>query len=112
MNNLIKALSEAIKIANEPNPDNFDAVVLDIYDDGTFEIGDRTYSNVTFTQLALLGSERHRYTLTVPKNAYPGWNKWPFQLMEFCAYHAIPISSYEVRDVFGNVRPRAIRTAI
>lgn len=101
--NLVDALIAAIAFSKEPNGENYNACCLSIYEDNTFWINQRCYSNSSFSGYK---ESRDYYCLTVPATAYPAQN-WPLALAEFCARYAIKVTTSERTDLYGKVRPAA-----
>lgn len=95
---LIDALSQAIKIAKEPNEEHFNAVCLKIFSDGTYYVICRCYGNVLFSSPVPITQDS--IDLVVTRDDYPGKN-WPFSLIEFCSMYSIRTSNRIVNDSYG-----------
>lgn len=100
---LLDALIAAINFAREANSENYNACCLKIYEDSTFWITQRCYSNTSFGGTY---ESKDYYCLTVPATAYPG-QAWSFSLVEFCARYAIKVTDRERKDWNGNLSPAA-----
>jgi hypothetical protein len=106
--NLADAIGAAIDYAGDVNSENHNACCLRIYDDSTFWIIERCYSNTSYSgRLMLSGKqEKDSYNLTVAASDYSA-GAWEFGLLEFCARYSIKVSDRVVKDIFDNVRPAA-----
>jgi len=79
----------AIDFAGIPNPENYNACALWIYDDGTYYIGERTYSNVSFSPTMTTG--KAFVIMTVSATDYPV-KELPYKVAHFCAHYGIKLS--------------------
>jgi hypothetical protein len=100
VDNLAAAISKAIDYAKQPNPENFDACSLVIQQGNVFWITGRCYRNTVFSRFL---QKVPQMTLTVPADAIPA-QAWPFEVMEFCGYYGIRISTAEWTTPEGKPR--------
>lgn len=90
-NNLIKAISFAINIAKEKNKENFNSVVLRVYENSTFTIVERCYSNsISSGRREGVHGTLDFCDITISKNTYPVADK-PFNFLVFCVKYQINI---------------------
>jgi hypothetical protein len=93
VDNFIEAMILSIKCAGESNKENFDSVCLRIYEDSTFFIVDRCYSNsISSGRREGIHGKLDFYDLTVSKNTYPVADK-PFRFLEFCVKYQIKLNN-------------------
>lgn len=106
--NLQDAIGAAIDFAGQSNSENYNACCLRIYEDSTFWITERCYSNAIYAgRLILTGKqEKDKYDLTIAASDYSA-QPWEFDLLEFCARYSIKVSDRVIKDIFDNVRPAA-----
>lgn len=84
----IWARKQAIEFAQQSNPEHYNACALYIYEDGSFYIGERTYSNVCFSPTMTFG--KNFVITTVSANDYPA-KDIPFDVAHFCSFYGIKL---------------------